>query len=247
MPFTRKEEDGSMIDPFNYKGVLASYMKAIIRMKEACGQTIISTKWTYKEFDEFTIQYGLTEPIITKGLTDAWAATRLNDCSRTFYGKCSRIAQLAKYMNEHGIKSYIMPLPKCDNDRAFVPYIFTEKQMQDILRRRTFYYGKVTRKDDPIISIPCLLRLLYSTGLRITEAVSLRNKDVDLEKNLLRVGTWGSTKNGEERLVPICSSLQGNLLKYLHYRNILPIKGINCAEHAFFVKLNGDCKLNCVK
>ena len=160
-----------MTDPFNYKGVLSPYMKAIIRMKEACGQTILPTKWTYKEFDEFTIQYGITEPIITKELTDAWASTRLNDCSRTFHGKCSRIAQLAKYMNEHGIKSYIMPLPKCDNDRAFIPYIFTEKQMQDIFNETDLLLRESHRKDDPIISIPCLLRLLYSTGLRITEAV----------------------------------------------------------------------------
>lgn len=240
MLFTHKEEDCSMTDAFNYKGVLSPYMKAIIRMKESCGQTIISTKWTYKEFDEFTIQYGLTEPIITKELTDAWAATRLNDSSRTLYGKCSRIIQLAKYMNEHGIRSYIMPLPKCDNDRAFIPFIFTEKQMQDIFREADLLLRKSRRKDDPIISIPCLLRLLYSTGLRITEAVSLRNKDVDLERNILRVGTWGSTKNGEERLVPICSSLKNNLLKYLHYRSMLPIRGLSDAEHLFFVKLNGD-------
>jgi len=240
MPFTHREEDGSMTNPFNYRGVLAPYMKAIIRMKEACGQTIIPTKWTYKEFDEFTIQYGLAEPIITKELTDAWAVTRLNDCSRTFHGKCSRIAQLAKYMNEHGIRSYIMPLPKCDNDRAFIPYIFTEKQMQDIFKETDLLLRESHRKDDPIISIPCLLRLLYSTGLRITEAVSLRNKDVDLERNILRVGTWGNTKNGEERLVPICNTLKNNLLKYLHYRNMLPIKGITDAEHTFFVKLNGD-------
>lgn len=133
-----------------------------------------------------------------------------------------------------------MPLPKCDNDRAFIPYIFTEKQMQDIFRETDLLLRESRRKDDPIISIPCLLRLLYSTGLRITEAVSLRNKDVDLERNILRVGTWGNTKNGEERLVPICSTLKNNLLKYLHYRNMLPIKGIIDVEHTFFVKLNGD-------
>src|SRR5690606_21610238 len=43
-----------------------------------------------------------------------------------------------------------------------------------------------------------------------------------------------------ERLVPICSSLKDNLLKYLHYRSMLPIKGITDGEPAFFVKLNGD-------
>lgn len=238
--FIHREEDGSMTDSFNYKGVLAPYMKAIIRMKEACGQLVISIKWTYKEFDEFTIQYGLAEPIITKELTDKWLATRFNDCSRTLHGKCSRIAQLAKYMNEHGIKSYIMPLPKCDNDRSFIPYIFTEKQIQNIFRETDLLLRESHRKDDPIISIPCLLRLLYSTGLRISEAVSLRNKDVDLERNILRVGTCGNTKSGEERFVPICSSLKNNLLKYLHYRSMLPVNGIANVNHTFFVKLNGD-------
>jgi len=133
-----------------------------------------------------------------------------------------------------------MPLPKCDNDRAFIPYIFTDIQMQNIFRESDLLLRESHRKDDPIISIPCLLRLLYSTGLRISEAVSLRNKDVDVDRNILRVGTWGSTKNGEERMVPICSSLKDNLLKYLHYRSMLPIKGITDAEHTFFVKLNGN-------
>jgi hypothetical protein len=47
--------------------------------------------------------------------------------------------------------------------------------------------------------------------------ILLRNY-IDLERNVLRVGTWGNTKNGEERLVTIRSSLKNNLLKYLHYR-----------------------------
>lgn len=229
-----------MTSPFTYSGPLAQYMKSYVRMKEACGLTIISTKWTFKEFDDFTITYGLTEPIITKELTDAWLATRINDCSRTLHGKCSRISQLAKYMAEHGVNSYIMPLPKCDNDRSFTPYIFTHKQMEEIFRETNKLLRESHRKDDPIISIPCLIRLLYSTGLRITEAVSLRNVDVDLTNDVLKVGTWGSTKNGEERLVPICSSLKHCLVQYVHYRNMLPVKSVKDPERPFFVKLNGD-------
>ncbi|MCM4153603.1 integrase [Arenibacter sp. N53] len=229
-----------MTDPFDYQGVLAPYMKALIRIKESCGQTVIGTKWTYKEFDEFTIQYGLSEPIITKDLIGTWAKSRENDCSRTFYGKCSRLSQLAKYMKEHGIKSYIMPLPKCTNDRGFIPYIFSEEQMQSIFQESDRLLRQSRRKDDPIISVPCLIRLLYSTGLRITEAISLRNKDVDLDRNILKVGTWGSTKNGEERLVPICNTLKENLQKYLHYRSMLPVQDITDHDHPFFIKLNGE-------
>ena len=54
------------------------------------------------------------------------------------------------------------------------------------------------RIDDPIISIPCLIRLLYSSGLRITEAVSLRNDDVDMELNVIKVGVCADTKNSVE-------------------------------------------------
>ena len=228
-----------MTNPFDYRGVLAPYMKALIRIKESCGFIVLSTKWAYKEFDEFTIHYGLLDPVITKDLIGAWAKSRENDCSRTFYGKCSQLSQLARYMNEHGAKSYIMPLPKCTNDRGFTPYIFTEDQVQAIFQESERLLRESHRKDDPIISVPCLIRLLYSTGLRITEAVSLRNKDVDLNKNVLKVGTWSSTKNGEERLVPICNSLKENLLKYLHYRSMLPVQGITQSDHPFFIKLNG--------
>ena len=142
-------------------------------------------------------------------------------------------------MNEHGVKSYILPLPKCTNDRGFTPYIFTEEQIQAIFQESDRLLRQSRRKDDPIISIPCLIRLLYSTGLRKTEAVSLRNQDVDLEQNILKVGTWGRAKNGEERLVPICNSLKDSLLKYLHYRSMIPVLGITEGTHPFFIKLNG--------
>jgi integrase len=228
-----------MTNPFNYQSVLAPYMEAVIRIKASRGFNILSEKWTYKEFDEFTLQYGLSDPVITKELIDTWAKSRENDCSRTFYGKCSRLAQLARYMNEHGIRSYIMPLPKCSNDRGFIPYIFTAEQMQAIFEQSDNILRESRRKDDPIIAIPCLIRLLYSTGLRISEAISLRNSDVSIERNFLKVGTGGSTKNGEERLVPICSSLKDNLLRYVRYRSMLPLQGISDKDRPFFIKLNG--------
>ncbi|MGH2643923.1 MAG: tyrosine-type recombinase/integrase, partial [Chitinophagaceae bacterium] len=68
---------------------------------------------------------------------------------------------------------------------------------------------------------------------------SLRNEDVDLQRNILKVGTWCSAKNGEERLVPICSSLKDNLLRYIHYRSMLPLQGSSDENRPFFIKLNG--------
>ena len=228
-----------MNNPFEYRGVFATYMNGYIRMKESCGFKILNTKWFLKEFDEYTIKIGLSKPNLTRELIDNWALTRKNDCIRTLCGKYSHLAQLARYMNEQGKKAYITPVPKCSNSRGFVPYIFTNTQMQAIFKEADNLVRESHRMDDPIISIPCLIRLLYSTGLRITEAVSLRNEDVDLELNVIKVGTCKGTKNNEERYVPICHSLKKVLLHYLKYRNRLNNKEIESPGHTFFVKLDG--------
>lgn len=240
MIFTCRKEDASMMnEPFEYKGVFAPYMKGYVQMKESCGFKILNTKWFLKEFDEYTIKIGLSKPDLTRELIEAWVETRKNDCNRTICGKYSHLAQLARYMNEHGLKAYIVPIPKCTNSRGFIPYIFTDAQMKAIFRESDNLLRESHRIDDPIISIPCLIRLLYSTGLRITEAVSLRNEDVDLELNVIKVGVCQNTKNNEERYVPICQSLRKVLIHYLAYRNRLKIKGLENPEHLFFVKLDG--------
>lgn len=228
-----------MNDLFEYKGVFAPYMSGYVQMKESCGFKILNTKWFFKDFDEYTIRIGLTKPTLTKELIDNWVQTRKNDCSRTLYGKYSHLAQLARYMNEQGVMAYITPVPKNSNSRGFVPYIFSDAQMASIFKESDNLLRESHRMDDPIISIPCLIRLLYSTGLRITEAVSLRNEDVDLTLNVIKVGVCKDTKNGEERYVPVCDSLRKVLTQYLDYRKKLKIKGIESPEHAFFVKLDG--------
>ena len=54
----------------------------------------------------------------------------------------------------------------------------------------------------------CLLGLLSVTGLRISEALNLQSKDVDLTERLL---TIRGTKFGKSRLVPIHASTQSVL------------------------------------
>ena len=52
--------------------------------------------------------------------------------------------------------------------------------------------------------MPSLLRMLYGTGIRIGEALSLLNEDINLEEEyfILR-----DTKNGKDRIVPFSTSL----------------------------------------
>jgi site-specific recombinase XerD len=225
-----------MDNVFEYRSVLAPYMYGLIAIKESQGFIMLSMKWFFKEFDSFVINYGLEEPVITQKLVEAWRKTNINDCGRTLYGKCSALVQLARYMCERGKNSYIMILPGQVNDRGYTPYIFSEDQMQAIFEESNRLVRESHRMDDPVMAIPCLIRLLYSTGLRITEAISIRNEDVHLDLGYIHVR---ESKNGSERLVPVCDTLKQSLMQYIKYRNMLPLKGLQEREHLFFVKLDG--------
>lgn len=78
--------------------------------------------------------------------------------------------------------------------------------------------------DTAIIILPALLRLLYGTGLRISEALSLKNKDINLDDNYLIVR---DSKNGKERMIPISASLSEVFKEYVKYRNLMPLSILN--------------------
>ena len=84
--------------------------------------------------------------------------------------------------------------------------------------------------------MPAIIRLLYGTGLRVSEALSLKNKDVDFGKRCIYVR---KSKNGEERLAPLSDTLIDVLNTYTCYRNQMPLPGINDNNGFFFVSPAG--------
>lgn len=83
--------------------------------------------------------------------------------------------------------------------------------------------------------MPVLIRLLYCTGIRMGEAIALRDTDVHLDEGHLLVK---DSKNGKQRIIPIPESLISVCREYLGYRDMLP-SGKTRSGH-FFVKGNGD-------
>tara|TARA_R110002072_G_scaffold74469_6_gene176452 strand:- start:2917 stop:3489 length:573 start_codon:yes stop_codon:yes gene_type:complete len=85
--------------------------------------------------------------------------------------------------------------------------------------------------------IPALFRLLYGTGLRINEALSILDGDINLESNYLVIR---NSKNNQERLIPISGSLSAVCREYVKYRDMMPVSREN---GYFFISLNGNkCK-----
>jgi len=204
-------------------------------MKRQMGFGCTKFQDVFNELDRFFQATGATELHITHDQITAWSETRINDKARTLYDKHSIMRQFCRYLCHLGHECHIHRLPR-QNWPPFIPYVFSHEQMEQIFaasEKLTLPYRCMT---SGLIAVPALLRLLYSTGMRIGEALSLKNEDVDFVRKLILLK---QTKNQIERLTPINTSLLAVLNQYKTYRDRIPVKGIAAPTAFFFVSTVG--------
>jgi integrase/recombinase XerD len=153
------------------------------------------------------------------------------------------IKQFAGFLRKSDIDTYVPDLPKYP-ENSFIPYIYTHDEINAIFIASDKLRMKNRNVDSCLLIMPCVLRLLYGTGIRIGEALFLKNKDVDINGKHL---TLRDTKNNKDRLVPISPSLAAVCKTYLENRSSLPLRGLEGDNRPFFVSLNGaSCKHDAV-
>ena len=230
-----------MSKQFEYKSVLAAYIKGFIHLKEATGCNFLRGKWILFEIDRFFQENNILEPVITRELVRKWHKTRVNDSPATIYSKYSIIAQLARYMSRQGRECFIPRLPGYGSFRLnFTPYIFTHKQMDQLFYRSNLLRMYDRHMSNTMFSVPAVLRLIYSTGLRVSEALSIRNADIKLDQRYILIR---KTKNGCERIVPINDRLREVLQQYANYRDRIPVRHVSSPNSFFFINSEGSyCK-----
>jgi len=230
---------------FEYRSVLAPYIEDFIHMKEASGCNFLRGKWILYEIDRFFQENNVPDPAITRELVNQWRKTRINDSSSTLYNKYSIIAQLTRFMSRQGQECFIPRLPGDGRSKCnFTPYIFTNNQMDRLLQMSDRLRIHDRHMNNTIFCVPAILRLLYSTGLRISEALSIKNEDVKLNEGFILIR---KTKNGSERLAPINGSLCEVLQQYVSYRDRIPVKYVGSPNSFFFVKTDGTyCKAQAI-
>ena len=100
-------------------------------------------------------------------------------------------------------------LPK--KPMPFVPYIYSNEELKKLLK--TALWINTRCENDPY-TIHMILLIMYATGLRPNEALTLTNADVDTIENVLIIR---DAKNFKSRLVPFCSQLSGIIQNYIKW------------------------------
>ena len=221
-----------------FTGIYGPYLDRYLTYKRQLGFKYITEESILAIFDRFTIERGEDRLGITPDLSKAWMQAAVNLSSSYKFHRALLLNQLANFLNEQNIPSYVMRLPLCKTD--FTPYIYSQEELRRLFEAADNFRVKKGLRQI-MFAMPALIRLLYATGLRGGEALALTMSDVNLNDQFIIVR---DSKNGQERAIPFSDSLAVVLRQYISYRDKLPASLIK-SDHFFIAPDGRKIKHNC--
>lgn len=216
-----------------FQSRFAEQMTGFLALKRAIGCRYKTAPTVLRDFDRFIIAKGEQGPI-TAALLARWRSSRpeLGPAYKRSRGQVIR--QFCLYLRRHDPSTYVpdlifsrFPIPR------FKAYIVSAGEMRRLIDSVAVVAPGSIWPLRPHV-LRTLLVVLYTTGLRISEACDLQVGDVDLR---LRVLTIRETKFYKSRLVPFSNGLLSILRAYLSRR--LDRLGTPASADPFFVTKYG--------
>ena len=187
------------------RSVFAPFMQDYVSQKQALGLKYNSVIETLNMFDSFCVERNITEPIMSEKLLAEWCCKRPAENETTHKIRIGNVQQFSRYLFNNGIQATASfhPLPK--GSKAFVPYIFTGSEIEQLFSAIDAANENPCRGSQIRHLVhPVLFRTLYGCGLRASEALKLRTEDVDLDTGAIVIRM---AKGGKDRMVVMSDSL----------------------------------------
>ena len=198
----------------SFHSSIADCLHSFIDYKRALGYKYESEAYTLHRFDDYWKERCGSETVITRESLEGWVEKRPNENTASRSARISVVRQFAFFMNGMGKEAYV-PMEKYVKDRPVI-HILSSEEIIALFRAIDEY----APKRYPMFSIRMraeyrvLFRLILTTGLRRSEAVSIRVSDVDWISGVIAVN---GAKGCKDRLVYMSSDMAELLREYRGY------------------------------
>lgn len=196
---------------FSYESVFGTDICTYVNLKRSMGLWFKTPASNLRRFDRLCLQLKIKEPILTEELITHWISPIEGESPNTRLARITALKGFAEYLSANGIPvKWPVVHQSYHRQASFTPYIFTKSEISCIFAASDSQKESSNGSQFHLI-FPTILRVLYGTGLRISEALSLKCSDVDLESGHLTV--WNS-KFDNSRCIPVSNSLRQVLSIY---------------------------------
>jgi integrase len=216
-----------------FTSFLAPLMQAYVFYRKASGYwDEASYEPNLVLFDRHCKKY--TTEFLSQEMVDGWCQKRDTETNNSCRSRIYVVVSFIRYLRARGKTEVMEPdIPRKER-RTYIPHSFTDIELNnffhacDTLHPVLRTLGQRSRR----LTIPVFFRLLYSSGIRTTEARMLRVKDVDLCHGIIDIRY---SKGHAQHYVVLHDSMLG-LLKiydaairklYPHRAYFFPARGNN--------------------
>lgn len=193
---------------------VAGYIDGLLEEKRVLGFSYQFEEYLLNVFDHYCNENNLEDPCFTRQFLGKWLDVWGDESSSYHSQRISFVRQLSLYMNSLGIHAYI-PIESVKKGGT-VPHFLDRKELLaffhslDVNHPRTkhLYAWRMWN------TYRVIFRLIYSCGLRNSEACNLRAEDVRLEQGFI---TIYHSKGDKDRLVYLSEDMLELLFRYKQY------------------------------
>lgn len=195
---------------FTFESSIAPLLTAFFEEKYRLGCKYTSIDVYLKSFDRFLMDRDCKNSL-SKELMLEWIEPKVHQKATTLEHNIHIMQRFADFLNRNGFPAYRVPselIPRKTHD--FTPYIFTYDEISRILSVIDGFRHN-PRSPKRHLVYPLLFRVLCFCGLRISEALNLKVKDIDFEDGHFLLQ---NTKTYSDRIIPLDDNLKERFAAY---------------------------------
>lgn len=199
-----------------FRSSLAPVLAALVAEQRGLGYHYTKHVRDFARFDRFCQVVGHQTLTLPRALVEQWTAKQVHETEANRQTRIARMRRLGQYMQRCGYPAWVYPRQAGPRTPPrYVPYIFTRADL-------AAFFTQVDTCPPDLASpnrhrvLPLLFRVLYGCGLRISEALALQRRDLDLGQGTLHIR---HAKLDKERCIPIHPAL---VERAQHYVETLP-------------------------
>jgi integrase len=192
-----------MKNNYQWKSDLSTLLQGYLAEKQMTGFKFQKQGRELERFDDYYSRNGYSGIRLTKTMVDGFIYDSVFEKPSTHYKKEILLNSLAEFLTRQGYTVFVPPIKSATKKRcSHIPYIFSNEELKQFFLAID-EYPRTNQTNRNTID-PVLFRLLYGSGLRVSEALNLQCRDIDLESGTI---TILHSKNNRDRLVPVAASL----------------------------------------
>lgn len=200
-----------MINKNSASNSISEMVDNFIEQKHMTGYKYSVQERYLRKFVDYYCREGYTGIRLTKSMIETFI---YNDWEKpsTHYVKERVLRDFALFLKKQGFHEVHIPEIRYSYIKSnHIPYIFTDDEIKNLFvaidNWDSSFYTNRTQVD------PLLFRILYGTGMRISEVLNLTVGDFNSDDGILTVY---HAKNNKDRLIPISPSLVNQITEYIN-------------------------------